>query len=62
MTHWRECPFCGAELGFWEWETRPDRAAWFHPGTITDGECILSGKGFYPYQRELWNRREGKDG
>ncbi len=58
MTNWRPCPFCQAELERHE-ITYPNTSlpVFFHPGTITDNSCVLSGRGFYEDQREMWNRR-----
>ena len=28
-----------------------------HPGVITDDDCVLAGRGFYPKELPAWNRR-----
>jgi hypothetical protein len=55
MTEIKPCPHCGAHL-----KLAVDgecAGSWFHPGVITDKDCILSGRGFLPEQIPSWNTR-----
>src|SRR6478735_483072 len=49
------CPFCGASLDLCE--TGECAGIWFHPGVVTDDDCVLSGRGFYEKQLLAWNTR-----
>jgi len=51
------CPFCGAHL---EQDDKEHPGIAFHPGTLYDGECIMSGRSvFITRDGKLWNRRKG---
>jgi hypothetical protein len=51
------CPFCGK--AFVE-PPNPVSPIVFHPGTITDGDCALSGMGFREHQFAMLNKRHGR--
>lgn len=53
------CPFCGGALKKKGVYTGPGvyEAVWFHPGVVTDTDCLLSGRGFYSQELEAWNTR-----
>lgn len=52
------CPFCGAHLHPAKEVSHPRSGlAKMHPGTIDDGDCPLSGWGFYMEQLAAWNTR-----
>lgn len=46
----KDCPFCGSAM-VWT-----DTHGWFHPGVVTDDDCLLSGTGIQR-QLDLWNTR-----
>lgn len=46
------CPFCDARM--LRYGGAPE---FFHPGVITDKDCILSGQGFRAEEAEAWNSR-----
>lgn len=48
------CPFCAEALTLC---ADKDGEFWMHPGTVTDGECFMSGQGIFPRNLGLWNRR-----
>lgn len=55
----KDCPFCGDALFQVQGEFKgPLAHLWFHPGTVTDGKCLLSGKGYYGGDLARWNRRQ----
>ena len=48
------CPFCGENLRH---SSHKGVEFWMHPGVVTDDDCVLSGKGFYPKELAAWKRR-----
>lgn len=54
---WLPCPFCAAPLS----EPMPAQGSSllfrFHPGVVTDKDCILAGKGFGDKELAAWNQR-----
>lgn len=45
------CPFCGERLGIEEHYA-------LHPGTVTDGKCLFSGRGIPKAEWPLWSNRK----
>ena len=46
------CPFCGAKmLGY------VNSASFYHPGAVSDADCVLNGKGFRYDQIAQWEAR-----
>lgn len=56
----KPCPFCGAKLRgghVTEKAIGDAEALWWHPGVVRDGDCLLSGKGYWQSQLPIWNTR-----
>ena len=55
----RPCPFCGAKM-YWLGVSGISRIVvprFWHPGTMNDTDCVLSGRGFRMDEVEAFNRR-----
>ena len=48
------CPFCDAAMSHC---SDKDGEFWMHPGTVTDGDCFMSGQGIFLRQLTAWNTR-----
>lgn len=53
----RPCPFCAATLSEPTLVRGTGQLFRFHPGVVTDKDCILAGKGFGGESLAAWNRR-----
>lgn len=53
----RPCPFCAATLSEPTLVRGTGQLFRFHPGVVTDTDCILAGKGFGGEDLAAWNRR-----
>lgn len=52
----KPCPFCGDGLEGPQVSV-DDTVYWMHPGTVTDGDCFMSGQGIFLRQLTAWNTR-----